>query len=163
MAARVGGGLHIPNVKTRVVRKTRASWRSSILIVVVAQLAMLCACVVCLGAAAGAQEIYWWNQRQQVLRVITDHRYPGADLVEQTAFVTLGYPGDVCWVIGYTTFQAEARFREVRQWYADHPAGISYFEDGRGLDRVARDRTSGIVVYRVMYRVPISTPICPER
>jgi hypothetical protein len=123
----------------------------------------LFACVVCAGGLLGQHELFWWNQRRMMMQAIEDNAYPGATLLEETSLVAPGYPGDVCWVTAYGTFQAQARMRDVRQWYAEHPEGVSYYEDGRGLDRVARDRGAGTVVFRVMKRVHVPTLYCPER
>ena len=109
-------------------------------------------------------KLYWAYQRYAVVRIIEKNRFPNSVVIEREVYINWGMTSNWCWVTAFVTFQTGSSFEEVKAWYEDHPKGIRYFEDGRGLDLLSTSQESNnnFIMYRVSYQKWISALICPE-
>jgi len=109
-------------------------------------------------------KLYWAYQRYAVVRIIEKNRFPNSVVIEEEVGTDWGMTSNWCLVIAYVTFQSGSSFEEVKAWYEDHPDGIRYFEDGRGLDLLSNSHNSdnNRIMYRVSYQKWISAFICPK-
>ena len=109
-------------------------------------------------------KLYWAYQRYAVVRIIEKNRFPNSVVIEEEVGTDWGMTSNWCLVIAYVTFQSGSSFEEIQGWYEDHPDGIRYFEDGRGLDLLSNSQNSDNyhIMYRVSYQKWISAFICPK-
>jgi hypothetical protein len=108
--------------------------------------------------------LYWDYQRYAVVRIIERNRFPNSVVIDKQVGINWGMTSNWCWVTALVTFQSGSSFEEVKVWYEDHPEGIKYFEDGRGLDLLSdsQNPSNHPIEYRVSYQKWISAFICPE-
>ena len=106
--------------------------------------------------------LYWGYHRSAVIWIIERNRFPNSVIIDKEVYINWGMTSNWCWVTALVTFQSDSGFENVKAWYEEHPEGIRYFEDGRGLDLLSHSQINNRITYRVSYQKWISAFICPE-